>query len=91
MSPYLFVIAMEYPHKILNQLARNKAFKFYRKCKKLDTVHACFVDDLLMFCGADLASIGLLNQAFMKVSQDWLQVNTCKSSLYLAGICAQLK
>ncbi|XP_019264619.1 PREDICTED: uncharacterized protein LOC109242218 [Nicotiana attenuata] len=35
MSPYLFVIAMEYLQREMNQLTMQKEFKFHPKCKKL--------------------------------------------------------
>lgn len=70
----------------------NKNFHFHPRCKKLGVIHACFADDLLMFCRADLPSIRLLQQAFMKFSMSSsLQENAEKSSIYLAGISASLK
>ncbi|XP_070030161.1 uncharacterized protein [Nicotiana sylvestris] len=42
---------------------------------------------LLMFCKADIQSIRLLNQTFLKFSEaSGLQANSEKSSIYLAGI-----
>ncbi|XP_019227163.1 PREDICTED: uncharacterized protein LOC109208497 [Nicotiana attenuata] len=78
---------MEYIQREFAQLVKNKEFKFHPRCKKLGVVHVCFADDLLMFCKADLKSIRLLKQTFLKFSEaSSLQANTDKSSFYLAGI-----
>ncbi|XP_059306466.1 uncharacterized protein LOC132057894 [Lycium ferocissimum] len=67
MSPYLFVIAMEYLQRELNVLAGNKQFQFHPRCKKLKVMHICFADDLLMFCKAELNSIKLLQRSLLKI------------------------
>lgn len=92
MSPYLFVIAMEYLQRELAQLAKNRNFKFYPRCKKLGVIHICFTDDMLMFCKADITSIILLQQTFLKFSNSFgLQANAKKSSIYLVGISSSTK
>lgn len=92
MSPYLFVLAMEYLQREFAQLKKNKAFIFHPECKKLGVVHVCFVDDFLMFCKADINSIRLLQQTFLKFSNaSGLQANADKGSIYLAGISNNLK
>ncbi|XP_049410793.1 uncharacterized protein LOC125873996 [Solanum stenotomum] len=68
MPPYLFVLAMEYLGRQLNQLARNGNFNFHPRCRKLGSVNICFADDLLMYCKADIISVRL-NEAFMKFSK----------------------
>ena len=46
----------------------------------------CFVDDLLMFCRADMNSISLLQETFDKFSYaSGLKANLEKSSIYMAG------
>lgn len=42
MSPYLFVLAMEYLNRILGQLHRVGNFNFHPKCRKLNCTHVCF-------------------------------------------------
>ncbi|XP_060183587.1 uncharacterized protein LOC132613540 [Lycium barbarum] len=92
MSPYLFVIAMEYLQRELNVLADNKQFQFHPRCKKLKVMHICFANDLLMFCKAELNSIKLLQEAFLRFSVvSGLQANTEKSSIYMSGVNDQLK
>lgn len=54
MSSYLLVIAMVYLGRELDQLQRNGEFNFHARCKKLNITHICIVDDLHMYCRADL-------------------------------------
>nr|XP_009795868.1 PREDICTED: uncharacterized protein LOC104242498 [Nicotiana sylvestris]XP_016509051.1 PREDICTED: uncharacterized protein LOC107826576 [Nicotiana tabacum] len=85
---------LPYPNfeREFDQLALNKEFHFHPRCKKLGVIHVCFADDLLMFCMVDLPSIRLLQHAFMNFSKaSGLQANVDKSSIYLAGISANLK
>ncbi|XP_019255251.1 PREDICTED: uncharacterized protein LOC109233851 [Nicotiana attenuata] len=87
MSPYLFVIAMEYLGRELGQLHKNGNFNFHPKCRKLNITHICFADDLLMYCRADFESIKILNAAFHRFSiVSILQANVNKSAIYMAGI-----
>ncbi|XP_019251222.1 PREDICTED: uncharacterized protein LOC109230152 [Nicotiana attenuata] len=91
-SPYLFVIAMEYLQREFSQLAENKEFHFHPRCKRLGVMYVCFADDLLMFCRADLQSIKLLQDAFLKFSRaSGLQANPDKSSVYIAGTTERMK
>lgn len=76
MSPYLFVLAMEYLGRELSQLTTNGDFNFHPKCRKLESVHICFADDLRMYCRSDLISVTLLNDAFTWFSKaSGLQAN----------------
>ncbi|XP_060210363.1 uncharacterized protein LOC132637268 [Lycium barbarum] len=68
MSLYLFVLVMEYLNKSLMQLRHNPSFKYHPRCSKLNIVHVCFADDLLMCCKADRSSIDLMLQAFENFS-----------------------
>ncbi|KAH0701680.1 hypothetical protein KY285_015958 [Solanum tuberosum] len=90
MSPYLFVLAMEYLGRELNQLALNGNFNYHPRCEKLNNIHICFADDLLMYCRADIVFIKLMYDAFMKFSKaSTLQANIDKSSIYIAGVSDQ--
>lgn len=50
MSPYLFVLVVEYLNRALKQLKLNPDFNYYPKCAKMEIVHIFFADDLLMCC-----------------------------------------
>lgn len=69
MSPYLFVIAMEYLNKALKTLTKIPYFNFHPKCSKLQIVHICFVDNLLMCCRADEVSMKMLMRCFKQFSE----------------------
>lgn len=60
MSPYLFVLVMEYLQRELNMVAANKLFHFHLKCKEIKLFHICFTDDPLLFCKADMQSVKLV-------------------------------
>lgn len=67
-SPYLFVLAMEYLGRKLSMLAQNGDFNYHPRCRKLGSVHICFADDLLIYCRTYTISIQLLHVAFMRFS-----------------------
>lgn len=76
MSPYLFVLVMEYLTRLLKQLKHNPNFKYHPRCGKLNLVHICFADDLIMCCKADRSSIKAMLQAFDHFSEiTGLEVN----------------
>lgn len=78
---------MEYMGRELGQLHKNGDFNFHLRCRKLNTTHICFVDDLLMYCRADFESIKILNATFHKFSVvSGLQANVDKSVIYMVGI-----
>ncbi|XP_019242573.1 PREDICTED: uncharacterized protein LOC109222707 [Nicotiana attenuata] len=92
MSPYLFVIAMEYLQREMSTLAKQKEFRYHPKCKKLGVTHICFADDLLMFCKGDKKSITALQNIFNKFSKaSGLQASAEKSSIYIAGVSQHTK
>lgn len=64
MSPYLFVLAMEYLHHTLQQLRHNPLFHHHPRCKKLIIIHICFADNLLMSSRADETSVKLMFHSF---------------------------
>ncbi|KAK4726701.1 hypothetical protein R3W88_031618 [Solanum pinnatisectum] len=83
---------MEYLGRELNQLSVNDNFNFHPRCRKLNSVHICFADDLLMYCRADLISVKFLNEAFIIFSKALgLQANLEKSSLYITGVADHTK
>lgn len=84
MYPYLFVLAMKYLGRELNQLEHNADSNYHPRCERISSIHICFADDVLMYCRADLISIILLNAAFNRFSEaSGLQANNGKSSLYI--------
>lgn len=63
-SPFLFVLCMEYLNRLLKTLRRDPDFNYHPKCAKLHIVQLGFADDLLLFCRGDLVSVGKLFNCF---------------------------
>ncbi|XP_070001990.1 uncharacterized protein LOC142166102 [Nicotiana tabacum] len=92
MSPYLFVLAIEYLNRSLKTLIQNPDFNFHPKCTRLQVLHIRFVDDLLMCCRADEVFMKLMMRAFDHFSTVFeLQANLEKSLLYIAGVHMDFK
>ncbi|XP_059295399.1 uncharacterized protein LOC132048723 [Lycium ferocissimum] len=90
MSPFLFVMVMEYLSRVLKQVGRNSDFNFHPKCERLNLIHLGFADDLLLFCRGDIGLVQLLFerfQCFSKVSG--LVANFSKSSVYCGGMTSE--
>lgn len=57
MSPFLFVLTMEYFSRMLKRLNDQPDFNYHPICSKLHLVQLRFGDDLLLFCRGDVISI----------------------------------
>nr|XP_009772314.1 PREDICTED: uncharacterized protein LOC104222732 [Nicotiana sylvestris] len=57
LSPYLFVLAMEYLTRILKTLKEKPDLNYHPRCETLHIVQLSFADDLLLFCRGDVVSI----------------------------------
>lgn len=91
MSPYLFVIAMEYLNRILNTLQHTK-FQLHPRCKKLKIMQLSFANDLLMFSKGDAQSVQRLFQCFTWYSNAFgLQANIQKCSIYFGGVSERVQ
>lgn len=87
MSPYLFVLGMEYFSRLLKLMARNPIFKYHPKCTKYKIIQLSFADDLLLFSKGDIRSIQLLVNCFQEFSvTTGLCVNLTKSSIFFGGV-----
>lgn len=83
LSPYLFVICMEYLNRCLCLLKDSREFHYHPRCKKLNITHVCFADDLLLFSRGDSQSVRSLFTAFEKFSTaSGRKANLNKSSIY---------
>ncbi|XP_060184319.1 uncharacterized protein LOC132614001 [Lycium barbarum] len=87
MSPFLFVICMEYLTRLLKGLKKDPDFNYHPRCEKLDIVQLEFADDLLLFCRGDVGSVMKLYNCFLSFSAaSGLIANTTKSSPYFGGM-----
>ena len=57
LSPYLFVIAINFLSLMLNWAATKKKLEFHAKCKSTRITHLSFADDLLIFTDGSLESV----------------------------------
>ncbi|KAJ7009375.1 hypothetical protein NC653_000139 [Populus alba x Populus x berolinensis] len=87
LPPYLFVIAMEGLGGILKGVAQVPGFQFHWRCKLNSITHLEFVDDLMVFCHADLASVELIRGALKSFSSiSGLIINHNKSFVFISGV-----
>lgn len=87
MSPFLFMICLEYLSRLLKLKTTESDFNFHPKCDVLNISHIFFADDLMLFCRGDTPYVKILVDALTKLSHiSGLQVNAVKSSIFTAGI-----
>ncbi|XP_020263459.1 uncharacterized protein LOC109839447 [Asparagus officinalis] len=92
LSPYLFVLGMEYLSRSLNALRNDNLFKYHPKCQSLGITHLIFADDLLLFAKADGYSIMKLFYCLKEFSRvSGLEANPAKCSIYFSGVDDGLK
>ncbi|KAK6162199.1 hypothetical protein DH2020_002040 [Rehmannia glutinosa] len=90
LSPFLFVLCLEYFSRLINLAANRDRFSYHPKCAKLNITHLAFADDLMLFSKGDINSVGVLLDCLNKFSRcSGLRANLNKSSLYIAGINGQ--
>ena len=86
-SPFLFVLCLEYLSRSLNQLKDNRDFNFHPKCQGLNITHLAFADDLMLFSRGDVESVQVLMNKMRRFGDcSGLRVSMEKSNLYAAGI-----
>ncbi|KAM3267409.1 hypothetical protein P3S67_032459 [Capsicum chacoense] len=49
-SPWIFVLCMEYFSRMIDWVADQEGFTFHNKCRSLRLNHLCFADDTLLSC-----------------------------------------
>ncbi|KAL2235448.1 UNVERIFIED_CONTAM: hypothetical protein Sindi_1277000 [Sesamum indicum] len=86
LSPYLFVLVMEVLHLGLLQLIeQDLQFSYHWKCEPAKVFQMGFADDLLLFCRADLNSLGTLKRGLDRFAE-WLglRLNVQKSHVIIS-------
>lgn len=92
MSPYLFVLCMEYFTRMVRGLSLNPSFNFHPKCKDLNLTHVMFADDMMLLCKADKQSPLLLKECFDSFAAvSGLSINVQKSQIFFAAVEEEIK
>lgn len=87
LSPFLFVIAMEYFSHLFGQLKEHSDFSFHPKCKQINLIHLCFTDDLMIFCRGDEHAIRKVRSTIDQFGEmSGLLMNAEKSEIYIGGV-----
>ncbi|XP_058727178.1 uncharacterized protein LOC131598614 [Vicia villosa] len=91
-SPYLFVILMEYLLRCLHHMQLDPKFNHHSKCQKLQLTNLMFSDDVLLLSRGDTLSVELLLTAFTKfLNSTGVQTNKTKSNLYFGAVPNDVK
>lgn len=87
LSPYLFVIAMNFLSLMLNRAAQEMKFKYHLNCQSSKLTHLCFADDLLIFIDGSLSSVQAVLQVLREFEErSGLEVSVQKSSFFASGL-----
>ncbi|GAA0167599.1 hypothetical protein LIER_40417 [Lithospermum erythrorhizon] len=90
LSPYLFIIIMEYFSELLKHLSSNGEFTYHLGCKDIELVNISFADDLFIMCGATVGSMQAIKKALgMFGDCSGLKPNLTKSSCYFTDVSAE--
>ncbi|XP_022865107.1 uncharacterized protein LOC111384987 [Olea europaea var. sylvestris] len=90
LSPFLFVISLEYFSRILKGATDNSKFNFHAKFGALKITYLAFADDLMIFSRGDQTSVVILMDCLSNFGKaSGLRMNVDKSCLYTASINGQ--
>ena len=87
LSPYLFVLCLEYFSRDLQSLKDNVNFQFHPNCASVQLSHLAFADDIMLLPRGDLPFVFAIFaklQHFCNVSG--LSISSNKSVIYSAGM-----
>lgn len=87
LSPYLFVMVMNFLSLMLNKAVEDGLFNYHHNCDIAKLTHLCFADDLLIFLDGSLSSV----QNVLKVLHEFeqrsgLAISLQKSSFFARGL-----
>lgn len=66
LSPFLFVLAMEYLSRMLKGMADDRRFAFHPKCHRTKLTHLGFADDLMLFSLEDVSFVTCLQEVLIE-------------------------
>ncbi|VFQ80602.1 unnamed protein product [Cuscuta campestris] len=86
-SPMLFILVMEYLNRLLQQMAKDKRFKFHPMSRSLKLVNLSFADDLIIVCKAEEESLNCIMEVMRKFQKSTgLGINYTKSQIIFGGV-----
>lgn len=89
-SPFLFVICMEYLSRLLLKASRDPSFQFHPKCAKVGITHLAFADDIMLFGSGELPTVRILWDTLKEFGRcSGLEVSVPKSNIYCGGVSAE--
>lgn len=87
MYPLLFVLVMEYLHRILQGLKDEPNFNFHPKCERLNITNIWFADDLLLFIRGDIVSVWMMMTKFIIFSESTeLKASPTKCRMFFGNV-----
>jgi mannosylglycoprotein endo-beta-mannosidase len=92
LSPYLFIVCMEYLSRMLHMASLSPGFRFHPKCAPLGIFHLAFADDVILLSRGDRHSVATLFQQLAIFGRtSGLDINASKSSIFFGGVSANMK
>lgn len=86
MSPYIFVLVMEYLSRMFKVSTTKNNFHYHPKCAKLRLTHLAFADDLIIFTRGDAHSVSIISNTLHQFGLiSGLLINASKK-IFAAGI-----
>lgn len=87
MSPYLYLLCMEYLSRLLKIHTRDPDFQFHVKCATNSITHFAFENDILLFARGDPSSLKVLANTLGEFRETFgLKINKHKSHMFMAGV-----
>lgn len=87
LSPYLFVIAMNYLSLMLDKETRSGYLSYHHQCHKTKLTHLSFADDLLIFIDGSRESVQRVLQILQEFEKrSGLALSLQKSSFFAYGL-----
>lgn len=87
LSPFIFVICMEYLSRILRYVRGHHSFSYHSRYEHLNLTHLSFADDLMLFCKGDSSSVCLMMRGIESFSlTSGLVTNKEKSTVYFGNV-----
>jgi len=92
LSPYLFIICMEYSSRLLKINTQHFGFHFHPKCQALGISHLGFTDDILLLYRCDMVSVSIiLHRLNVFGETSGLVINAAKSFIFFASVSWDIK